>query len=246
MCFHLAISEDREEIENTFQAEFDQDAAFAPIYHTSAFTTPYLPVICGSNTSQIQFLQWGLVPFWVKDSKQAAKIRFGTFNARSETVFEKPSFKHAVKKQRCLVLASGFYEWQELEGQKYPYFIQLRQHKLFALAGIWDEWHNKATGEKTVSFSIITTQANPMMSKIHNSKKRMPVILSVDSKTENSAKQWLNPDITKENTHRLMLPYADDQMQAHTISRLITSRKQSTNIPAVQQAHSYDAFHRLF
>ena len=126
----------------------------------------------------------GLIPFWAKDDS----IKQYTLNAKIETLNEKPAFKNSVK-NRCLVIADGFYEWKWLDEKgrkKQKYLITLPDSDLFAFAGIWSEWQNKSTGEIINSYSIITTEANELMAEIHNSKKRMPVIL-----TKKNEKDWL-------------------------------------------------------
>ena len=139
----------------------------------------------------IQPFTWGLIPFWSKDNT----IQQYTLNAKIETLAEKPSFKHSINK-RCLVIADGFYEWQWLDPKgknKQKYIITLPDNGLFAFGGIWSEWVNKATGEIINTYSIVTTQANELMCEIHNSKKRMPVIL-----TPEFEQAWLGGTNTKE------------------------------------------------
>jgi putative SOS response-associated peptidase YedK len=112
----------------------------------------------------LQTMQWGLIPHWSKDGKGGASL----INARVETIVEKPSFRESIQWRRCVVLADSFYEWRTERGRKFPYRIQLPNDELLLMAGIWDEWNRVKT------FSIITTEPNAEMSKIHN---RMPVIL---------------------------------------------------------------------
>lgn len=176
MCFHISLSKNRRAIEKRFDASF-LDPVFERIFHVSAFSYPRLPVISNDDPSKIELFAWGLIPFWVKDEDSALKIREQTLNAKGETVTVKPSFRHSIKVKRCLVLADGFYEWQHVKKQTFPYYIHLKDNQLFSFAGIWDAWTNKETKETLKTFSIITTQANPLLSVIHNTKKRMPVIL---------------------------------------------------------------------
>jgi putative SOS response-associated peptidase YedK len=96
-----------------------------------------MPVITNEAPNIVSLLNWGLIPFWVKDEKTALHIRLHTLNARGETVFNKPAFRHCVVNKRCLVLVTGFFEWRHFEGKKYPYYIRLRDNDPFALAGIW-------------------------------------------------------------------------------------------------------------
>ena len=118
---------------------------------------------------EIAMLRWGLVPYWAKDLKVGTKM----INARSEGVAEKPAFRAAVQKRRCIVPATGFFEWQGEAGKKQPFAITLPQDKLFAFAGLWERW-KPAGGEPVETFTIVTTEANDQVAPIHD---RMPVIL---------------------------------------------------------------------
>jgi putative SOS response-associated peptidase YedK len=115
--------------------------------------------------------------------------------------------------KRCLVLVDGFYEWREEGKKKYPYFIHLVNNDAFALAGIWDRWLNESTGEVRNTFSIITTKANPLLERIHNTRKRMPVILKREDE-----KEYLDMNLHAGDIDALLQPYDDKEMQAHTVS----------------------------
>jgi len=180
MCFNISIAHSQESIENQFNAEFHIDFSFTSRKHISAFANPIVPAITSENTNEIQPLTWGLIPQWVSDRKKADAIRKMTYNAKSETVHEKPSFRNSFKKNRCIVIADGFYEWQTTSTEKICHYITTSQTSIFAFAGIFSEWTDSQTGEFIKSTSILTQSANPMIAKIHNIKKRQPVIL--DSK----------------------------------------------------------------
>ena len=174
------------------------------------------------------------MPFWAKDERTADNIRMKTFNAKAETIFEKPSFRTSIKSKRCLVLVDGFYEWQHKSGNKYPYYIRLADESAFALAGIWDRWENKSTGEEERTFSIITTEANPLLAEIHNTKKRMPVILK-----QADEQNWLAVDLEVDDIKSLLQPYDGDDLKAHTVSRLITAMGKNKNVEEVQKPYEY-------
>ena len=235
MCFNISITKIADYLETRFNAKFINPETFEPIYHSSAFKTPKLPIICNDAPQKIQFFQWGLIPFWVKNQEQARKLMFNTFNAKSETIFEKPSFRTSIKTKRCLVLVDGFYEWKQLKGDKFPYYIKLANSEAFALAGVWDTWENKQTGEKKNTFSIITTSANKLLEEIHNTKKRMPVILK-----RQDEKKWLEQDLDIEQIKAMMVPYDDAELEAYSVSKLITKKGQNTNVPEVIKKHEYD------
>ena len=235
MCFNVSIHRLPDYLETRFDAKFVDPEAFNRFYHVSAFKVPTYPVIANEHTEQIQFFSWGLIPFWVKDEASANKIRFNTFNAKSETIFEKPSFRGAIAKKRCLVLVDGFFEWHEAKGKKFPYFIKLKSNDSFALAGIWDAWENKNTGEVRKTFSIITTEANPLMAKIHNTKKRMPVILRTKDE-----ERWLKTELETDEIKSLMVPYDQSDMEVYSVSKLISQRGANTNVPEILDKVEYD------
>jgi putative SOS response-associated peptidase YedK len=234
MCYNVAIYTDAGTLQRRFDAKFLRPDYFEPRYHASAFSTPYLPVVSSDDVHAIQLLRWGLVPHWVKDGETAGKMRLKTLNARSETIHEKPSFRYAIRDRRCLVLVDGFYEWREFKNKKYPYFIRLVDHAPFALAGIWDSWKDTETGVVEATFSIITTRANPLLELIHNTRKRMPVILE-----PNDEKEWLSEDLSIEGIDSLLRPYDDERMEARSVSRLITARGKSSNVPEVMDEFVY-------
>lgn len=191
MCFYTRLAKSKENIKRRFKADFEPSPWFEQQETINGFTFPKTPVIAHNKPYLVQPFAWGLIPFWSKDSK----IRQYTLNAKIETLTEKPSFKSAIN-NRCLVIADGFYEWQWLDPKgkkKQKYLITLLGEELFAFGGLWSEWVNKATGEIINSYTIVTTQANELMSEIHNSKKRMPVILNHGNETD-----WLKGAPTKE------------------------------------------------
>lgn len=184
MCFFTQQSKDAVDIENRFEAKYENYENHLKSNYINGFSFPKTPIISNTNTKIIQSYQWGLIPNWAKDNS----IKKFTLNAKIETLSEKPSFKNSIN-NRCLIIADGFYEWQWLDAKgkkKQKFLISLPNYQLFAFGGIWSNWTNKNTGEIIYSYSIVTTEANEMMSKIHNSKKRMPVILSKENE-----QQWL-------------------------------------------------------
>jgi putative SOS response-associated peptidase YedK len=191
MCFHSKQTKDAVTAEKRFNAVVESLVDFQPTEHFNGFAYPQTPVITGVNRHLIQHFRWGLIPEWATDDT----IRQFTLNAKIETLNEKPSFRNSVNK-RCLVIADGFYEWQWLDSKgkrKQKYEITLPGKGLFAFAGIWSEWQSTQTGELMKSYSIVTTEASGLMREIHNSKKRMPVILTPENEQE-----WLDNQSLKE------------------------------------------------
>jgi len=152
---------------------------------------------------QLALARWGLIPSWAKDTK----IGNQTINARRETVAEKPAFRSAFKKRRCLVVADGFYEWEKGAKVKQPYFIHRADDRPFAFAGLWESWHGPekdSEGTPLESCTIVTTTANDLMRPLHD---RMPVILHP---TDYDA--WIDPGLAdRERLESLIVPYEGDE-----------------------------------
>lgn len=175
MCFHFNFNKSAEKVSERFNATIKEGNLFESAYHFNGFTFPKTPVLLDEEPHAIQAVNWGLIPFWAKDKE----IRKYTLNAKIETLTEKPSFRNSVNK-RCLVLVDSFYEWQWLDPKgknKQQYEISKADDELFAFGGIWSEWIDIESGEIIKTYSIVTTEANELMAKIHNTKKRMPLIL---------------------------------------------------------------------
>jgi putative SOS response-associated peptidase YedK len=187
-------------------------AELEPRYNIAP-TQPVAVVRAAEGGNELSLLRWGLIPSWSKD----AKIGYKLINARSETVAEKPSFRSAFKQRRCLIPASGFYEWQKQEtGRKQPYFIFPREGELFSFAGLWERWHDPE-GEQVETCTILTTTANDLMKPIHD---RMPVIL--DPTTE---RQWLDPRASGDALQSLLVPCPAEWMEARPVSLWVNNPK---------------------
>lgn len=220
MCYTIEINLTREQLEKRFRARLDEHLPYRKIHRASAFSLPDCPVICSDAPGIIRLKTWGLIPKWVKDEKLASEIRMKTFNARAETLAERASYRHLIRSKKCLVLVNGFYEWQTRGKQKQPYFINLRDKEAFALAGLHDSWTNPVTGEILDTFTVITTRANPMMEIVHNSKKRMPVILP-----EKEEEVWLDHALPPDKTLSYLKPFDDSLMSAEEADKGLFSKK---------------------
>jgi len=205
-----------------------------PVYHASGFSFLQMPVITQADPKYVQLFNWGLIPSWVKTKIDADKLKAQTLNARSETTFEKPSFRSGIKYNRCLIPADGFFEWMEVNKKKYPHYIFMKNQEMFCFGGIYANWTDRFTGELIQSFSILTTDANPMMEKIHNSKKRMPVIIP-----SNGYAHWLDNNLMPKDIQQFFKPFSESEMAYHTISKLITSRAENSNVPEVLEPCVY-------
>jgi putative SOS response-associated peptidase YedK len=234
MCYNTSIPDSSKLKKSYSKHKLKEEKELPALFHVSGFVHPTTPVITAESPDCIDLLQWGLIPKWVKSETQAKDLRKQTLNAKSETIFEKPSFRSSINKKRCLVLVEGFYEWRDVGGKKYPYFIHLKDAEVFALGGIYESWTSQETGEIFNTYSIVTTEANPLMAMIHNLKLRMPLIIGKENESD-----WLNVDLPKESIQGLMKPFNQDLMNAYTISRLITSRTENSNVVEVRSEFVY-------
>ncbi len=234
MCFHYSMSQVARNLENRYNAPVEKGHDFQPVHHANGFGFPVMPVVTAHNGPMIRFYRWGLVPSWTTDLTAAAKIRAMTLNARSETAFEKPSFRDAMAYRRCLVPADGFFEWQTVGNERIPWFIRMKEQELFSFGGIWEKWSHPEAGS-WFTFSILTVDANPMMAEIHNSKKRMPLILPRGAEA-----RWLNPALEEDAVRNMMVACPETELEAWTISRLITARGAASNSAEVKKPFSYN------
>lgn len=197
---------------NVIQQEFNLDSVEGLTNSYNVAPTQFAPVITNEHPKELSFYRWGLVPSWAKDIAVGNKM----INARADGVAEKPSFRSALKRRRCIVPVSGFYEWQKGEGKaKTPMYIHLKDSEVFGLAGLWEVWHSP-DGDEVRTFTIITTDANEFMTPIHN---RMPVIL----RKADYAK-WLDPDeVPGSELQPLLKPFDGRKMTAYEVSRAVNT-----------------------
>jgi putative SOS response-associated peptidase YedK len=217
MCGRFTLSQTGEALAEVF--ELADVPTVAPRYNIA----PTQPVgvvrsapASGLVAREFTYLSWGLVPSWSKDPKMGARL----INARAETVAEKPSFRAAFKRRRCLVIADGFYEWKRTQKSKQPYYFQLKDHQPFGFAGLWEHWED-GNGDVIESCTMITTEANGVLSPIHD---RMPVILDPAG-----YELWLNPTIeTDPRLHDLLRPYAEEAMESYPVSASVNNPRHET------------------
>ena len=214
MCFHNSMSAKAIKLAARYGRKSDIIEITQDIineqYHVNAFNFPKCPIITSSD--EVQVFNWGLIPFWIKTEEDADEIRRMTLNARADTIFEKPSFREPIMKKRCIVPSTGYFEWKHEGGKKIPYYIYLKNEDIFSMAGIYDTWLDKETGNEHTTFSIITTDTNPLTDYIHNTKHRMPAILSKEDE-----EKWLEPGLSKAEIATLLNPYDADLMDAYVI-----------------------------
>ncbi|MBP8824784.1 MAG: SOS response-associated peptidase [Flavobacteriales bacterium] len=214
-------------IAEQLREELEALSGLADRAFVNAFDHPALVGFTDAEPYRPQLLTWGLIPAWTKDEAQARKLRVQTLNARGETIFEKPAFRKSAMDKRCLIFVNGFYEHQHFMKRTYPWYIHVKGREAFALAGLWDEWRDPASGLVHRTFSIVTTAGNPLMAKIHNNPKldgpRMPLILPAELEDE-----WLKPVGEERDVARikqLLLPFPAEEMEAHTVRPLLGKAK---------------------
>lgn len=181
-----------------------------PRYNIAPFQ--HVPIIVNGESKSVKWMRWGLVPHWAKGEEFGLKL----INVRSESAMEKPMFKPLLNRQRCLVPATGFYEWQKQGTRKRPYHIRVKDQEYFAMAGIYDTWSKE--GEDLVTFSILTTAANEAISPIHD---RMPVILSREREAEWASKEVLSADELSE----IFQPLPASSIDAYPVSEMVNDSR---------------------
>lgn len=207
MCGRFARRSTQEVLADWFGVEMEGMPFFAATFNAAPQSTqPVVRLDRDSGKRAVGLLRWGLIPFWAKD----AKFGYSTINARAEDVVSKPAYREAMKKRRCLVPADAFYEWQKVDAKtKKPFAIALKSREPYALAGLWERWAPKE-GEALETFTIVTTDPNELMEKIHN---RMPVIVQ-----KKDYDRWLDPGDPARPPVDLLRPFAAEKMEAWPVS----------------------------
>ena len=178
------------------------------------------PIIRNSHTTggrKLEMAHWEFIPFWINNAGELEKARekVPTLNARGETILTSRMVKSVALSRRCLLLSSGFYEWRHYRGVAYPYFVKVKDKDLFYMAGIWQPWTDKESGEKMITFALVTTKANKLIAKVHNKRKRMPVVLTDELKEE-----WLQKDLSEKRIKEIAtFQYPSEEMEAWTIRK---------------------------
>ena len=208
MCGRFALTVDPADLEEAFP-----DYSFPPQYAPRYNIAPTQPILAVPNdgTGEADFFVWGLIPAWAKDASIGNKM----INARAETLAEKPAFRGSYKYHRCVIFASGFFEWQARPdgAGKVPHFIRLKDGSPFVFAGLWDRW-SAPDGSEVKSATIITTEPNRLMAAIHN---RMPVLLPPEARA-----RWLDPaPRSAADLQGLLVPFPAEAMEAYPISTLV-------------------------
>jgi putative SOS response-associated peptidase YedK len=213
MCGRFALVATGEEVATHYQLA---EVPFVAPRYNIAPTQPVAAVrLDNHGERQFTFFQWGLIPSWSKDPGMGSKL----INARAETAADKPAFRAAFKRRRCLIPATGFYEWQQMAGRKQPMYIRAAGEGLLSLAGLWEVWHAPDGGELETC-TILTTTPNSLMEPIHN---RMPVILEPDDYST-----WLDPTTELDQLNHLLRPFAPQGLAAYPVSTAVNKPQNDT------------------
>jgi putative SOS response-associated peptidase YedK len=220
MCGRFSFAVDLEELRATFPW-LNVQGQVLPRYNIAP--TQQVPAVVNDGLTTLTFLRWGLIPSWAKDVEVGNRM----INARAETLADKPSFRSAYRQRRCLILASGFYEWKkepaaDEKGRKTPLYIRLKSGKPFAFAGLWESWKSP-DGGAVLSCTIITTAANELLMPVHD---RMPVILPPETYP-----LWLDPaERQPEELNELLRPYPASEVETYAVSTLVNDPR--NDVPA--------------
>jgi putative SOS response-associated peptidase YedK len=214
MCGRVTLTAKHKDVENYFEIPFEEKDRMEyqkrfPLFNGAP--THLFPVLSNGDERSLQLMQWGLIPFWAKDRK----IGYKMINARIETVAEKPAFRQAFAKRRCLIAVDGYYEWLRKNGEKIPYRIAAESRGLFALCGLYETWNDPETEEDLNTFTIITMDAADAIGHIHD---RMP--FSVPPKYFDL---WLNEEISAKNLKELAGEAAVQFSNAYRVSKEVNS-----------------------
>ncbi len=214
MCGRFALDAKVPELRKQFDVD-QMEIQLEPHYNVAPGMM--LPVVVNTPPRMVRRMKWGLVPHWSREPK----TKFSTINARMENLASSAVYRMPFAKHRCLIPATGFYEWKKLEDEtKWPYFFRLKYRDLFAFAGLWDCWRD-AEGKEFLSCSIITCPANGVVEKNH---PRMPVILKEDAQD-----QWLSTDTDMHTLSQFLTPYDDSGMEACRVSKLVNDPHNDDN-----------------
>ncbi len=212
MCGRFTLTVDPSELQQAFPwLKLPADSSLTPRYNVAP--TQGVAGVANNSQNTLEVFRWGLIPAWSKDPAIGNRL----INARAETLADKPSFRLAFKRRRCLILADGFYEWRkEPNGKtKTPMYIRLKSGEPFAFAGLWEAWRSPED-KSILTCTIITTEPNALMAKIHD---RMPVILKPEAYV-----RWLDPEPREpEEMSKLLKPYPASLMTAYAVSRAVNN-----------------------
>lgn len=206
MCGRYTLFSDKNDIEELFSVDIDDE-----LYHSSYNIAPgsdsLVILMPRPNVRDAGLFRWGLIPSWADDEKVGIKMT----NARSETLLEKPSFKKPFQRQRCIIPANGFYEWQTIYDKKTPFYVRTLDQDIFGFAGIYEQWKSPDKSTVINSYTIISTESNTLLQPLHD---RMPVILE-----QRYYEKWLDPvNSQTDELMKMLKPYPTERMSIYRVS----------------------------
>jgi len=238
MCFHTSTTHKTKKLENFYKVklndESNRDYFDKPNYHLNGFSHPNMLVVPQQKSNVLAPAVWGIVPSGKSqnDIKPYYKesVRFGGgLNARSEKVFEHFVYRDSIMDKRCIIPVSGFFEPHDQNGKKYPFYITSKSEQPIGLAGLY------TVIDTFITFTILTKDASPLFEKIHNKKKRQPVILDLEN-----SHNWLSMDVSKSNIQELLdLDYPEKELKAYSVSRDLFSPKIDSNVERILDPEVY-------
>lgn len=241
MCFAKQTKAAAAELEAYYDS-INRVPDYLPRFYENGFDFQSMPVVTSERSKELLPVTWGLIPSSVKTVKSAKEIRLSTLNCKSENMYSTPAFKDSSGAGlRCLIPCTGFYEWHwdnpVKAKNKTPYVIKAKDSAIFSLAGIYSHWYNPEIGEEIMTYAVLTTESNKMMSWLHNSKKRQPVILPREYERD-----WLNPNLTEKDVLELCKSMPEDFLTYYSIGKQIGGNKLTSdekNVPTVDQPVEY-------
>lgn len=236
MCFHTKITKEEKKLEERFKVAFEDLNVYQKQYHNNGFNYGIQYIITQSNPHIIEPATWGLLPEY-ESKTETFRRSYNTLNAKSENAFNSDLFKEPIQKRRCLIVSDGFYESKHFNKKTYPHLIQYKSKEPFVFAGVYN-YHN----QYVLTCSILTMAANLFMSEIHNTKKRMPLIL--DPMFE---KSWLDSTLEEKDIKEIFkIGFTKSALEAYTVSKAVTNSKIQSNFKEITNKVVYPELNTLF
>ncbi|OAB79758.1 SOS response-associated peptidase [Cochleicola gelatinilyticus] len=230
MCYETSSTKIKQQMEDYSGANFAVPLEYEPFYHRSAFGYPNLQIIKMEDPSHIFPATWGFIPEWAMKNIDGFRKKYNTFNAKSETILTSGTYKNSARDKRCLILSDGFFEPHKEKGISVPNYCYIPSDKykdgrdIFVFAGLYSE-----IDEFAYSCTILTKDANDFFAKVHNVKKRMPIVLDEELK-----KEWLSDALHEKNILEIMENgFTSKEFRAHSVSRDLYKRSIDTNKPYI-------------
>lgn len=241
MCYHKQSKATAGELEKYYEA-INRYTDYQPNYYENAFDFNADPVLTVERPRELLPYTWGFIPWWCKSLDEGKRMRLQTLNCISEEMFKKSAFRDAAREgKRCLIPATGFFEWHwdnpVKAKNKTPFIIKAKDQEIFSIAGLYSTWRNKQTGEEVLTYTVLTTTSNTAMSYVHNSKKRQPVIIKREFERD-----WLNPNLTEADVLELCRSLPEDFLTYYSIGKGISGNKLTSaekNTPEIEKPVEY-------